>query len=113
MIVIQRRFSDVRVKETEISPTIEMSGGGGGGNLPMVVVEHEAKDTDNAERSGGEQMSWNYDELASTLRANTKHHEPIVVLKSAGFGYEHSAKSRGIGWQEECSPTLRGGSHLR
>ena len=28
MIVMQRRFSDVRVKETEISPTIEMSGGG-------------------------------------------------------------------------------------
>ena len=26
MIVIQRRFSDVRIHDTEISPTIEMSG---------------------------------------------------------------------------------------
>lgn len=37
MIVIQRRFSDVRVHDTEVSPTIEMSGGGGGGNLPMIL----------------------------------------------------------------------------
>lgn len=29
---------------------------------------------------GGAQMSWNYDEKAATLRANTKHHEPIVVI---------------------------------
>lgn len=47
MIVIQRRFSDVRVKETEISPTIEMSGGGGGGNPPMIVYEiSEDENTD-------------------------------------------------------------------
>ena len=25
-------------------------------------------------------MSWNYNELADCLRANTKHHEPIVVV---------------------------------
>lgn len=25
------------------------------------------------------------------------------------FGAEHSADSRGIGWQIECAPTLRGG----
>jgi hypothetical protein len=29
MIVMQRRFSDVRIKDTETSPTLEMSGGGG------------------------------------------------------------------------------------
>lgn len=25
-------------------------------------------------------MNWNYDEIASTLRSQTKHHEPIVVI---------------------------------
>ena len=45
MIVIQRRFSDVRVKDTEISPTIEMDGGGGGGNLPMVLQIYERADS--------------------------------------------------------------------
>lgn len=29
---------------------------------------------------GGAVMSWNYNELADCLRANTKHHEPIVVV---------------------------------
>lgn len=38
MIVMMRRFSDIRIYDTEVSPTIEMSGGGGGGNLPMVVM---------------------------------------------------------------------------
>ena len=37
MIVMTRRFSDIRVYDTEVSPTIEMSGGGGGGNLPMIA----------------------------------------------------------------------------
>lgn len=41
MIVMQRRFSDVRIKDTETSPTLEMSGGGGGGNLPIVLIINE------------------------------------------------------------------------
>ena len=41
MIVIVRRFSDVRIYETETAPTIEMGSGSGGNNLPMIVEEHE------------------------------------------------------------------------
>lgn len=41
MIVMQRRFSDVRIRDTETSPTLEMGGGGGGGNLPMVLIIYE------------------------------------------------------------------------
>lgn len=31
------------------------------------------------------------------------------MMKSAGFCTEHSAQSRGIGFEFEISPTLRGG----
>lgn len=37
MIVMQRRFSNVIVQDTDISPTIEAGGGEGGNNLPMIV----------------------------------------------------------------------------
>ena len=51
MIVIQRRFSDVRIKHTEISPTLEQDGGGGDGNLPMVLIIYEDKqDKRNSDR---------------------------------------------------------------
>lgn len=36
-------------------------------------------------------------------------HHPPCVRESAGFCTEHSAKSRTIGYEEECSPTLRAG----
>ena len=48
------------------------------------------------------------EEVTSTLRAEA-HHPPCVV-ESAGFCTEHSAKSRTIGYEEECSPTLRAGT---
>ena len=47
------------------------------------------------------------DEMTSTLRAEAHH--PPVVMESAGFCTEHSAKSRSIGYEEEMSPTLRAG----
>lgn len=34
---MQRRFSDVRVKDVEICPTLEQGAGGGGGNVPMIL----------------------------------------------------------------------------
>ena len=39
LIVMQRRFSDVLIRETETSPTLEAGGGGGegGNNLPMIL----------------------------------------------------------------------------
>ena len=57
---------------------------------------------------GGERMEVSED-VAATLRAETHGHPPCVV-ESAGFCTEHSAKSRTIGYEEECSPTLRAGT---
>ena len=57
---------------------------------------------------GGDRMEVS-DEVAATLRAETHGHPPCV-MESAGFCTEHSAKSRTIGYEEECSPTLRAGT---
>ena len=55
---------------------------------------------------GGNRMDVT-DEMTSTLRAEAHH--PPMVMESAGFCTEHSAKSRSIGYEEEMSPTLRAG----
>jgi DNA (cytosine-5)-methyltransferase 1 len=55
---------------------------------------------------GGDRMNVSED-VAATLRAEAHH--PPCVMESAGFCTEHSAKSRTIGYEEECSPTLRTG----
>ncbi len=56
---------------------------------------------------GGDRMEVSED-IAATLRAENHRHPPCV-MESAGFCTEHSAKSRTIGYEEECSPTLRAG----
>ena len=55
---------------------------------------------------GGDRMDVT-EAVTSTLRAEAHH--PPCVMESAGFCTEHSAKSRTIGYEEECSPTLRAG----
>ena len=55
---------------------------------------------------GGNRMNVT-EEKTCTLRAESHH--PPVVIESAGFCTEHSAKSRSIGYEEEMSPTLRAG----
>ena len=55
---------------------------------------------------GGNRMDVT-EEMTSTLRAEAHH--PPVVMESAGFCTEHSAKSRSIGYEKEKSPTLRAG----
>ena len=57
---------------------------------------------------GGQYISVD-NEMACTLRAQSHGHPPCV-LESAGFCTEHSADSRGIGYEEETSPTLRAGT---
>ena len=54
---------------------------------------------------GGSRMDVT-EEVACTLRAEAHH--PPCVMEAAGFCTEHSAQSRGIGY-EETSPTLRAG----
>ena len=56
---------------------------------------------------GGNRMDVT-EEVTCTLRAEAHH--PPCVLESAGFCTEHSAQSRGIGFGEELSPTLRAGT---
>ena len=56
---------------------------------------------------GGDRIEVSED-VAATLRAENHGHPPCV-MESAGFCTEHSAKSRTIGYEEECSPTLRAG----
>lgn len=47
-------------------------------------------------------------EVTATLRAE-HHGHPPCVLDAAGFCTEHSADSRGIGFEQERAPTLRAG----
>lgn len=60
---------------------------------------------------GGSRMDVT-EEVACTLRAEA-HHPPVVLdeepMKAGGFCTEHSKNARSIGYQEECSPTLRAG----
>ena len=56
---------------------------------------------------GGNRMDVT-EEVTCTLRAEAHH--PPCVLEAAGFCTEHSAKARGIGYEEEVSPTLRAGT---
>lgn len=56
---------------------------------------------------GGNRMDITED-VTCTLRAEAHH--PPCVLESAGFCTEHSAKSHGIGYEEETSPTIRAGT---
>lgn len=55
---------------------------------------------------GGNRMDVT-DDVTCTLRAESHH--PPCVMESAGFCTEHSADSRGIGYEAEKSPTLRAG----
>jgi len=54
---------------------------------------------------GGTRMNVTED-VTGTLRAQKKGHPPIV-LDAGGFCTEHSADSRGIGYEDEKAPTLR------
>lgn len=56
------------------------------------------------------------EEVTSTLRAQDHGHPPLVFsgedngsVFAAGFSFGQSAKARSLGYQEEVSPTLRGG----
>lgn len=57
---------------------------------------------------GGSRMDVTED-VAATLRAENHGHPPCV-MGAAGFCTEHSAQARGIGYEEETSPTLRAGT---
>lgn len=53
---------------------------------------------------GGNRMDVT-EEVTCTLRAEA-HHPPCVMESAAGFCTEHSAKARGIGYEDETSPKV-------
>ncbi|MEY8425074.1 DNA cytosine methyltransferase [Lachnospiraceae bacterium 38-14] len=78
------------------------SAGSSGDNQPMVFQQAMVLND-----QGGQRMDVTED-MACTLRAEAHH--PPCVLDAAGFCTEHSAQARGIGYEEETSPTLRAGT---
>lgn len=63
---------------------------------------------------GGQSIDVSYD-VTGTLRAQIHGHSPCVMESAAGascagFCTEPSAKARGIGYEDETSPTLRAGT---
>lgn len=57
----------------------------------------------------GQQINVRSDGKSPTLRAEAHGNVPCVI-QSAGFCPEQSAKTRGIGYEENISPTLRAGA---
>ena len=55
---------------------------------------------------GGSRMEVTH-EMTATLRAEAHH--PPCIMGASGFCAEHSASSRGIGYENERAPTLRAG----
>ncbi len=90
-------YASIMVAETdeEVSSTLGVNCGVSTGRNGIVLNDQ-----------GGNRMDIT-EEVTSTLRAEAHH--PPCVMESAGFCTEHSAKSRTIGYEEECSPTLRAG----
>ena len=82
---------------TQCSETSVGTPGGTGGTIGHYCV--------NPQASSGLTIT---EEQTGTLVAQDHGNHP-AVLQSAGFCTEHSAQSRGIGYEEEQSPTLRAG----
>ena len=57
---------------------------------------------------GGQAEAAKETNIVPTLKASHYKFPPCIAL-SAGFCTEHSANAGGIGYQEECAPTLRAG----
>lgn len=59
MIVAQRRFSNVIVNDTDVSPTLEAGAGEGGNNLPMLVDTMVFDESQITSPINGNKPGWN------------------------------------------------------
>ena len=92
------------IYKADTSRTLDLNGGNPACNQGgIAIVEKMVLDD-----QGGSQISVRHDGKAPTLRAEMHGNVPCV-MESAGFCPEQSAKTRGIGYEEENSPTLRAG----
>ena len=57
MLVIQRRFKNVFLQDTEVSPTLESAMGNGGGNIPIIM---EIISIDRAAFNQGENAKYDF-----------------------------------------------------
>lgn len=68
--------SRIRIADDEIMQTLSTRMGTGGGNVPIILLVLDDQ--------GGGIIQWNFKEKTGCLRANTKHHEPVVVIEEIG-----------------------------
>ena len=102
LLVMSRRFSDIRVYESDVSPTIETGSGDGGNNLPMVLDTLVFDEANITCPTNGNRPKWGDACHSLTKEAG----RAIVVIKSSGFKPRNSKDARSIGYEEEKSPTL-------
>jgi DNA (cytosine-5)-methyltransferase 1 len=91
-------------REVQVSKTLDTTDPNPSKNQGGIAVVQPLCLTDNI--GGQAEYSWE-GEVAPTLKAT--HYKSPPCVTTAGFCTEHSAQARGIGYQEECAPTLRAG----
>ena len=102
LLVMSRRFSDIRVYESDVSPTIETGSGDGGNNLPMVLDTLVFDEANITCPTNGNRPKWGDACHSLTKEAG----RAVVIIKSSGFKPRNSKDARSIGYEEEKSPTL-------
>ena len=129
-IAVATQQGGAEIAENGVCPTITAAAGMSGNNQPWICqgldVYNQALTGDKTKTltsiksdadhipcvvlddQGGSQISVRYDGKSPTLRAEMHGNVPCV-MEAAGFCPEQSAKTRGIGYEEENAPTLRAG----
>ena len=90
-------YSEACRSERQRTALTAQNGSGAAGTENVTVINDQ----------GGERIDVT-ENMTATLRAQAHH--PPVVLESAGFCTEHSAKARSVGYEKEIAPTLRAGT---
>ena len=129
-IAVATQQGGAEISENGVCPTITAAAGMSGNNQPWICqgldVYNQSLTGDTAKTltsiksdadhvpcivlddQGGSQISVRHDGKAPTLRAEMHGNVPCI-MEAAGFCPEQSAKTRGIGYEAENSPTLRAG----
>ena len=130
LVCMATQQGGAEIRTDDKAPTITAAAGMSGNNQPFIAFAQNQRDEirDLGDKSGAIQAqpgmkqqtviidsvggnaeaAWE-GEKTHALRA-THYKMPICVAsEAAGFCTEHSAQSRGIGYEEEVSPTLRAG----
>ena len=114
--IIYTRGYGGNTRQDGISPTIEARAGTGGNNQPIICMATPQNGSDDRTESYGVVSKGNGDAFISRERHTSLStgggqagQGYPCVMESAGFCPEQSAKTRGVGYEEEIAPTLRSG----